>query len=204
MPYLGEPFDQSYFEGFGSRHEGYWNFPDNFVRHNFAVVWADDIEAETGLVTGKDILVVGCAYGFLVAELDSRGANAIGIDISGWAISQANLRFPGSTFVQEDFIINSFSNNQFNMSVNLGVLECMSTDPEIGTFLSQTRRVVDNSRSYYFLLDYSTSQQGTVYQNRTAAEWLAAMEAGLPGPFAFDVQDVGHLPVYYRTRVVVS
>jgi SAM-dependent methyltransferase len=205
MPYLGEPYDQSYFEGDNTRREGYPHYGEWFVRHDFAVVWADDIEAETGLVVGKDVLVVGCAYGFLVAELEARGANVIGIDISAYAIAEANSRFPGLTFVEGDFLSSPFSNNQFDMSVSMGVLGCMNTDVEIGNFLSETRRVVKNANKlYYFLEDYSTSSHGTIYQNRTPAEWLLAMEAGLPGPFSFDVQDVGHLPVYYRTRVVVS
>ena len=203
MPYLGEPYDMTYFEGAGSRREGYPHYADWYASHNFAVTWADDIEAHTGLVAGKDVLVVGCAHGFLVAELDARGANVIGIDISAYAIAEANASFPGLAFVQGDFLT-SFGANQFDMSVNIGVLECMNNNAEIGAFLSRTRLVVNNSRSYYFLIDYSTSATPTIYQNRTAAEWLAAMQVGLPGPFTFDVQDVGHLPVFYATRVVVS
>lgn len=203
MPYLGEPYDSSYFEGGGLRPEGYPDYGAWSIRHSFAVAWADDIETHTGLVSGKDILDVGCAYGFLTNELEARGANVIGIDLSSFGISEANSRFPALTFVEGDFITNGFSNNQFDLTVSLGALECMDTDPLMQTFLNQVNRVTKPTGIYYFLIDYDENPPFH-YQNKTAAEWFAAMQAGLPGPYTFDVQDVGNLPLYYATRVVVT
>lgn len=203
MPYFGEPFDVTYYEGAGARDDGYRDYPDLIFRHNLAVAWADDIEATTGLVSGKDVLDIGCAYGFLTDELEARGANVIGVDLSAFAIGEANSRFPALTFVQEDFLANSFSNNQFHLSVAIGSLECMSIDLEIQTFLNEVNRVVRPTGIFYFLIDWDETPP-QYYNNRTPAEWLAAMQAGLPGPYTFDVQDVGHLPLFYRTRVVVT
>lgn len=203
MPYLGEPFDATYFEGDGSRPDGYPEYGVWAERHAFAVAWADDIETHTGLVTGKDILDVGCAYGFLTAELEARGATVVGIDLSSYCIAEANSRFPALTFVEDDFITNPFSNNQFDLTVGLGVLECMDTDPLMQTFLNQVNRVTKPTGIYYFLIDFDNNPP-FYYQNKSTAEWLLAMEAGLPGPYDFDVENVGHLPLYYATRVVVT
>lgn len=201
MAYFGEPYDATYFEGV--RPEGYPGYGEWFVRHNFAVAWADDIEAKTGLVSGKDVLEVGCAYGFLVAELEARGANVIGIDLSNYAISEANSRFPALTFVEDDFITNPFSNNQFHLTVSIGALECMNDDPLMQTFLNQVNRITRPTGIFYFLIDFDNNPP-FYYQNKSPAEWLAAMQAGLPGPYTFDVEDVGHLSVFYKTRVVVT
>lgn len=203
MPYLGEPYDVSYFEGEGSRPEGYPNYPDLLSRHDLAVVWADDIELHTGSVSGKRILDVGCAYGFLTEELSIRGADVTGIDLSSYCISEAISRFPALDLVEEDFITNSFSNNEFDLTAGLGVLECMDTDLLMQVFLNQVNRVTKPTGIFYFLFDYDNNPP-FYYQNKTTAEWLAAMQAGLPGPYTFDVEDVGHLSVYYATRVVVT
>jgi SAM-dependent methyltransferase len=200
--YYGVPFNSDYYEGPGTRRDGYDEYGAWMVRHSFATAWADDIEAQYGLVSGDDVLVVGCAYGFLVDELASRGANVIGIDISSYAIGEANSRFPTRTFVEEDFLSNSFSNNQFHLTVCIGSLECMSTEDQMQTFLNQVNRVTRPTGVYYFLIDYDN--YAPYYQNKTATEWLAAFQAGLPGPYTFDVQDIRDLSIFYTTRVVVT
>jgi SAM-dependent methyltransferase len=200
MAYLGEPYDASYYVG--NHDGGYTDFAT--INPQWWINIADDIEANTGLVSGKRVLEVGCAYGFLTNLLAQRGADVSGIDISAFAIGEANSRFPTLDFVEDDFLSSgAFSNNTFDLIVSCGAFECMSTDPEIGGFLSRMRAWLKSSGIYYFLIDYKNSPP-IYYQNKTAAEWLIAMEVGLPGPFDFDVEDVGHLPVMYATRVVVT
>jgi SAM-dependent methyltransferase len=202
MPYIGEPYDEDYFHTFSKiRPEGYHDYPSSGIQTLVNI--ADDIEATTGPVSGKDILDVGCAYGYLTDILTARGANVVGIDLSTWAISQAQSLFPALTFDQGDFLSSPYSNNQFDLTVVCGALECMNNDSEIGSFLSEVRRVTKSRGVYYFLIDYNRGST-PIYQNKTSAEWLADMDSGLPGPFTFNVEDVGHLPLYYSTRVVVT
>jgi SAM-dependent methyltransferase len=205
MPLIGEPYDQDYYHTFSLiRPEGYHDYPDGNLDGQLFINIADDIEAhpQIGPVAGLDVLDVGCAYGYLTNELVQRGANVIGIDISAWAIAQAQALFPGLTFVQDDVINSPFSNNQFDLLVVCGVLECMADDPTIGQFLNELNRILPNNRWMYFLIENNFGPE-PIYQQRTAAEWQTALNAGIPGPFDFDVQDVGHLPLYYGTRAVV-
>lgn len=207
MPYIGEPYNESYFHTFSFplRPEGYHDysrFLDFAQGQNLWENIADDIEVTTDLVSGKRVLDVGCAYGYLTDILKTRGVNVSGIDISTWAIGQAQTLFPSLDFTEGDFLSSGFSNNTFDLAVTCGTIECMNTDAEIGNFLSEMRRVTKPNGIMYALIDYNRSDP--IYQNKTAAEWLTAMEAGLPGPFTFDVQDIGHLPLYYATRVVVT
>lgn len=203
MPYIGEPYDQDYFHTFSRiRPEGYNDYPDGGGIQLFTNI-SDDIETMIGPVNGKNVLDVGCAYGYLMDVLADRGANVIGIDLSAWAISQAQVLFPSLTFNQNDFLTSPYSNNQFNLTVICGTLECMNNDIEIGLFLNEIRRVTKPNGIMYFLIEFKHGPD-PIYQNRTAAEWLITLEAGMPGPFNFDVQDVGHLPLYYGTRIVVT
>ncbi len=207
MPYIGDPYDYDYFHTFSKiRPEGYHDysrFLDFAQGQNLWVNIADDIEATTGLVSGKRVLDIGCAYGYLTDILTARGADVSGIDISAWAISQAQSLFPTLDFIDEDLLNTGFSNNTFNLSVVCGTLECMNNDAEIGNFLSRLRGIMKSSGIWYFLIDYNHGP-APIYQNKTAEEWLVALDAGIPGPFDFAVQDVGHLPLYYATRVVVT
>jgi SAM-dependent methyltransferase len=206
VPYIGEPYDQDYFHTFSKiRPEGYHDysrFLDFAGGQNLFVNIADDIEAQTGLVSGKRVLDVGCAYGYLTDELANRGADVTGIDISGYAMAEAQSLFPALDFVQADFLLSSLPKNEFDLTVVCGVIECMNNDAEIDAFIQEIGRVTHPTGIMYGLISYDDSDP--IYQNKTAAEWEAVLNAGLPGPYDFDVQDVGHLPLFYATRMVVT
>lgn len=205
-PYIGEPYTESYFHTFSQiRPEGYHDysrFLDFAQGQNLWENIADDIEATTGLVSGKDVLHVCCEYGYLTNILTTRGANVIGVDLSTWAISQAQSLFPALTFVEADFVSAGFGLNQFDLLVVVGWVERMPTDPDIADLMQECGRVTHPTGTMYFLIDYDETDP--IYQNKTASEWLAILEAGIPGPYDFAVEDVGHLPLYYRSRVVVT
>ena len=207
MTYIGEPYDETYYHTFSkTRREGYHDYSRWLDFAGGQNLWeniADDIEAMTGLVSGKRILDVGCAYGYLTDILTARGANVSGIDISAWAISQAQSLFPALDFVQGDLLTSGFGNNTFHLTVVCGTLECMNNDAEIGSFLSEIKRVTKPTGIMYFLIDYCRGP-APIYQNKTYEEWLTDLQAGISGPYDFDVQDVGHLPLYYATRAVVT
>lgn len=200
MPYRGEPYDESYFEGEGSRREGYPDYAEWFVRHNFAVTWADDIEAETGLVSGKRILHVGCGYGYLTAELASRGAEITGVDMSSWAISQATSLFPTVDFQNSDIFATTFPNDTFDLIICIGLIECLENDSQVATlFTVKLKPALKTGGAMYFLLDYAT--KNPIYINRTPEEWNSAIS--IIG-FSHEVTDVGNLHFYYKTKVVVT
>lgn len=205
MTYIGEPYDQDFYHTFSQiRPEGY----HDYSRPNVEPLvrgFADDIEAQPqiGSVAGLDVLDAGCAYGYLTDELALRGANVVGIDLSAWAISQAQSLFPTRTFLEMDLMNTTFSNNTFNLVVVCGIIECMNNDAEIAQLLNEIRRIMRPTGAVYALLDYN-SGPAPIYQNKTWDEWLAAFEAGIPGPWDFAAADIGHLPLYYGSRMVVS
>lgn len=202
MTYIGEPYDESYYHTFSLiRPEGY----HDYTRPTFVSVlrgFADDIEMITGPVSGKRVLDIGCAYGYSTDELALRGADVSGFDLSTWAISQANARFPTRDFIQGDYLTTGFSDNTFDLTVVIGIVETIDNNPETMQFLLELLRITKQEGSIYILIDYN-SGPSPIYVNRTAGEWQVAI-AGGSGPRTIDSQDVGHLPLYYATRVVVT
>lgn len=69
---------------------GYDNYPETAYANESAEWRAVRIMYKFKLRRNASILVVGCAYGFLVKALVELGFDAYGIDISEFAVSQAN------------------------------------------------------------------------------------------------------------------
>jgi ubiquinone/menaquinone biosynthesis C-methylase UbiE len=192
MPYIGEPFDASYY--IGNRPEGYTDITE-------IAYWsliADDIEARLGSVSGLDVLEIGCAYGDLSAELASRGANMVGYDISSHAIGEAQTRHLGITFQQGDAISMPFSNNSFDLVVASEIISCM---PDIGTLkdlIREVRRKVKAQGAAYILELLNSIYYFTI----TEEQWQTEVESLFPGKDV-EVLLVGHrLPS--DVRIVVT
>mgnify|MGYP001600005076 FL=1 len=95
-------------------------------------------------ITGKKVLVAGCAYGFLVKSLIGLGVNAYGMDISSYAISQAPAEISskvmvGDVRIEADFISAkamagiTASNGKFDLIIDEDMICCL-TDAEASTF----------------------------------------------------------------------
>ena len=82
-------YNESYFEGrkYGAQPGGYDAYGRTAYHMISAASKARRLKTEFGL-TGA-VLIVGCAYGFLVEELVNLGVDAYGLDISEFAIGQA-------------------------------------------------------------------------------------------------------------------
>ncbi len=202
IDYRGDPYDQSYYASSGLRREGYWDYPDLMARHGFAETWADDIESETGAVSGKDILEVGCAYGYLAKELQSRGATVKGIDISAWAISQANILNPpgvGLSYQVGDILAVTIPPASYDLIVCICMIECLNNDTEIATvFNVKLKPALKTGGDMYFLFDYDSTDP--IYVNRTPAEWDAFISVV---GFTETITDIGGQEMYYKTRAVL-
>ena len=78
-------FGESYFEqGIGTV------FKDGYHEQPFLDYWKGAIEYLIQRCKPKRVLEIGCAKGFLIQELQKRGIEAYGVDISEYALSQAN------------------------------------------------------------------------------------------------------------------
>ena len=192
MPYIGEPFDQTYFVG--DRPEGY----TDIRKISYWPLVADDIEDRLGLVSGLDILEIGCAYGGLSAELISRGANVTGLDISAYAIGQAQIRHPGITFVESDGLSTPFPNNSFDLAVASRVTTCMPDVATIKDLIREIRRKVKARGVAYILEDLNNIHYFTI----TEEQWQIEVESLFPGKDAEIVLVKHRLPA--DVRIVVS
>jgi SAM-dependent methyltransferase len=167
MPYVGEPFDAEYFKG--SRPEGYTDYDDQFID-----TWtniADDIEAQIGPVNGLDVIEFGSAFGYLAAELESRGANVEAVDISAYAIAQAAIRFPSLSLTQADPVteVLPWGNNSFRLLVATMLVECMNSEAEVDLLLNEGNRLLHPQGSAYIL--GADHDRGDGYWWKTADDW---------------------------------
>ncbi|MEE9569324.1 MAG: class I SAM-dependent methyltransferase [Candidatus Binatia bacterium] len=199
MPFSG-PFDQDYFESGVATGPGYTYYPR-------VASWMDevaaDIEAEIGPLAGLDVLEVGCAYGILADLLSALGANVTGLDISTWAISQAQSRYPSLTFVEGDVLSLPFPRNSFDVVIGIGVLECLADNAAMEVALREAKRVLKPQGALYGLA--STIGPPEWYLQRTPAEMLILVESiGWGGNRTVTVTNVRGQSLGYDVRLVVE
>ncbi len=128
------------------------------------------------LVNAK-VLVVGCAYGYLVKHLVSLGVDAYGMDISPYAISQApqaDRVFVGdakseASFDEAKTLAGLTKNNdKFDLIVDEDMICCL-TDAEAITFCDLG---TSYSNMFYHLVD-PTPHLIQWYNWKTIADWKA-------------------------------
>lgn len=194
------PFDQAYFEsGHAGDQPGYTFYPK--VASWMSNV-AEDIEAEIGPISGLDVLEAGCAYGILSDLLSALGANVTGFDISTWAISKAQARYPSIPFVEGDVLAAPFSKNSFDIVVGVGVLECLTDNAAMEIALKEAKRVLKPKGKLYGLA--STIGPPEHYLQRTPAEMLTLVESIGWGSRTVTVTNSRGQGVGYDVRLVVK
>lgn len=197
MPYIGEPFDDSYFQDSEDvrKHLGYSDYPivEKWLRESIA----DDIEEQTGLVSGKRILDVGCAYGYMTDELTLRGASVTGIDISDYCIAKAQLLFPALDFRQLDIKSTGLTKNTFDLVVALSVFDCV-TNVDFTASLNEMNRIIKPIGKIYL----TQTDNHPLYAIRPVEDWQGVSPI-FPGR-TITATKVSHLPLMTDVRVVVS
>jgi SAM-dependent methyltransferase len=196
MPYIGEPYDADYFKG--SRPEGYTDYTGQNP-----LIWtniADDIETTTGLVSGKSVLEIGFGFGHQLAELESRGAIVEGVDISAYAVGQAQSLFPTLSFQIADVTTGlPFSNNSFDLVIAIQLTDCMPDQANFLATMLEINRVMkpDGAGGKGYILNSDKSDHG--YFLKSSTSWQAETLSGR----TITPSDVGHmLPV--DVRVVID
>ncbi len=197
MPFSG-PFDKDYFESADINGPGYTDYSK-------VATWmpnvADDIEAEVGPLAGLNVLEVGCAYGILADLLASLGATVTGLDISAWAISQAQSRYPSLTFVVGDAMALPFPRNSFDVVIGIGVLECLADNAAMEGALREAKRVLKPRGTLYGLA--STVGPPEYYLQRTPVEMQTLVDSIGWGPRTATVANVRGQSLGYDVRLVV-
>jgi len=131
----GEEFDRDYFEvGNKSNYHGY---PDDNILKNLK----EKADLIVKFFSSRAVLLeVGCAKGYLVKILRERGLKVFGVDISGYAIQEAEDTVEG--FVQIADIRGKlpYRDNEFDGVISVDVLEHIEEE-KVSQVLGEFKRV---------------------------------------------------------------
>lgn len=174
-------YNEQYYHG-GGAIGGYDNYSETtyFSENHQALSLAFQTKlADNGIsLSGKKILVTGCAFGFLVKYLVQLGADAYGVDISPYAISQAPAEIAARVMVGDVSVTATFSaaktmaglrnNQRFEAIIDEDMLCCL-TDAEAVNFRSQA---LSASNIFLHLVDQADNLSQW-YNYKTIAAWKA-------------------------------
>jgi len=111
---------------------------------------------------GKKVLEIGCAKGFVVKDLRDFGADAYGIDVSDYAISQCEPEVKDYLTVADARThLNNYKANEFEFVFSLRFFECL-TDTELDALIPELNRI---GRQQYHR--FGSSERQEYYVNRT-------------------------------------
>lgn len=144
-------YDASYFDGHSQRvrhNAGYYRYKrwarnagENSTGEFYKDI-AQRLDNKYNL-SGKKILEIGCAKGFIVEDLREFGADAYGLDISSYAIGEASpLVQPYLTVGDIRTSLSGYTNNEFDGILSLRTLECLS-DLEIPLVITEMNRIAN-------------------------------------------------------------
>ena len=170
---LPSEYDASYFDGRlqATRHNAGYSIYDRWYHsdtNNFDLMAVDILNRYS--VGNKDVLDLCCAKGFLVEDLVERGIDAFGVDVSAYAIGQANpsiasrltvadIRIGQSTFLED------FNNNAFSLIIGKECLCCFS-DAEITAMVPELNRI--SSDQFYVISEQAPT---AFYNSKTIEQW---------------------------------
>lgn len=159
-------YDKSYFDGKQTRYmhnAGY----SVYIKTEIFLKRAKKID-ELLSVKGKSILEIACAKGYLVNELVGLGADAIGFDVSEYAIGKAIEEHPG---ISERFFVadareklKDYADEHFDVLIITNALCCFS-DGELKALLLEINRI---SKRQFFIVTEAIKK---FYNSRTLEEW---------------------------------
>lgn len=120
------------------------------------------------ILMGKNVLELGCAKGFVVEDLRALGANAVGIDVSAYAIGQASPAIqPFLTVADARTHLATYARNQFDVVYSMRYFECVA-DADLPGLITQISRI--GRLSVHWI---GTQENAVYYNNKPLTEWLA-------------------------------
>lgn len=146
---LPPTFDEDYFKG------GHYHLYQNYAHFRERATW-------TANNLSGSILEVGCAYGYLILELDKLGISISGVDLSSYAVGNADKSIT-SRIVIGDIADQKYSSNNFDWIISWNTLECLRDDQHaeaVASVLNNAAKsqlhiisMVGNSNSASYLLN---------------------------------------------------
>jgi len=169
---LPSEYDASYFDGRfqATRHNaGYgeykrWERDGSEYWKDKAADWVNNLA-----LSGKKVLDIGCAKGFLVKDLRDAGVDAWGIDVSSYAISEAEEGISPYLQVADARLLSTlgYTRNEFDILITSRFLECL-TNAEIVAFNTASSFI---AKKQVHLITPTGKINSDFYNTKTAQEW---------------------------------
>lgn len=181
MPVLQpHEYDISYFDGRKATltHNAGYSSYERWYRMNGSISLGEFWKDYTARLTSthnlqdKKVLEIGCAKGFVVQDLRDMGVDAWGLDVSEYAIGEADPSVQ-PYLIQGDArtALSQFKNKEFDVVFSLRVLTCFD-DVDLPTLVSELNRI---AKYQFHVIDESVGKkQGTskYYNSKPLSEWL--------------------------------
>jgi len=167
-PLQPSEYDASYFDGSEQAlaHNAGYSYYKRWFRNkgenSLGEHWKDYASrlTDTHRFIGKDLLDIGCAKGFLVESMRDLGVNAFGLDVSPYAIGEADPAVqPYLTVGDMKTVLPTYGRNEFDFVTVIQTLECFDpTDlPDIITEINRICRkavivVSETGNSDYYII----------------------------------------------------
>lgn len=176
-----------YGEGYFERGEG-----SGYINYSWKPELIDPfingIIKRSGTQRGGKVLDFGCAKGFYVKKLVGMGYDAIGIDISEYAIAQSPQDVRGKLFLLKERPLELFESSHFSLTIAKDVLEHI---PEFGLnyLVKQLKRI---SRKIFVMVPVCGERHSYIndadeidetHQIRyTLGEWMKLLDGAVVEP----------------------
>ena len=155
---ISRMYGQEYFDGpreygyGGYKYDGRW------------ISVAKDIIKHFHLAKGQKVLDIGCAKGFLVKDLVDLGIDAVGIDISKYAIDNAMPEIKDRLFLGN---ANNLKFSDFEFDAVLSINTIHNLDREgCKKAIQEMKRVSKNEKNIFIQVDsYNNERQKKIFES---------------------------------------
>ncbi len=123
-------------------------------------------------LSGKRVLEIGCAKGFLVKDLRDMGVDAYGLDVSQYAIENCEPEVAQYLTVGDArTYLSNYARNEWDIVLSLRFLECID-EADLPALVSEINRISKKSVHVVDNFVGAKSGAGQYYTQHTPQEWL--------------------------------
>jgi len=174
-------YDASYFDGAlqPMRHNAGYSEYKRWYRNegegslgefwkDYAARWINHLA-----LSGKKVLEIGCAKGFLVKDLRDMGVDAWGLDVSQYAVDNCEPEVaPYLQVGDARTALAQYNNKQWDVLITLRFLECIP-EADLPALITQMNRI---SKLQVHVVDDFTGDKAVAaqyYVSKTQAQWAS-------------------------------